>query len=399
MNTLTSAVHRYDDMLYDSRPVSLHEFLSDKYNAVHEELYNNALNKYIASLINKHFTDKLLYEYYQILSKIRETGVNEDEEIIFDDIYKNILSDTEISPRINELLNDLQLDRYLFFKLMYDATSQKLNIVKNKLLKFYEDENHNLQPIIAGLTEISDIKDFRLNYISSKLVESETSPNELENYLYTVYIDDNNEIIVDDAIYESLDNNYSLFLGEDENIVILYDDNKNIRIGYTDKGKWILIVNEDTEFQNPNNIENLKLLVDHYINYESYHVIKLYKEQICNLYKRFHKIIEIKNSEYWMPSSIRIISKIPPYKKFNINLEEYWIYSQSHFENNLKNIKILKNKIQDSEITELNYVKGIAKMQSRDNDLTYEVPFKYLSDSTDVSDELILSRSFEVRYH
>ena len=46
---------------------------------------------------NKHFTDKLLYEYYQILSKIRETGVTEDEELIFDDIYKNILSDTEIS--------------------------------------------------------------------------------------------------------------------------------------------------------------------------------------------------------------------------------------------------------------------------------------------------------------
>ena len=100
MNTLTSAIHRYDDMLYDSRPVSLHEFLSDKYNAVHEELYNNALNKYITSLIDKHFTNKLLYEYYQILSKIRNIGICDESEIIFDDIYNDIFSDNENADSI-----------------------------------------------------------------------------------------------------------------------------------------------------------------------------------------------------------------------------------------------------------------------------------------------------------
>ena len=53
----------------------------------------------------------------------------------------------------------------------------------------------------------------------------------------------------------------------------------------------------------------------------------------------------------------------------------------------------------DSELIELNYVNGKAKVQSRTNDTTYEVPFKYLDETVNVSDEMILSNSFITKYN
>lgn len=394
MNTLSNVINRYDDMLYETRPVSLNEFLSNKYNNVHNELYNSALNKYIINLIDKHFTSKLLYEYYNLLSQL---NVYEESEIIFDEVYQSLFSNIELTPYINNMLEDLCIDRYMFFKIMYDTTVEKLNTVKNKLLKFYQDDNKNWLPIIDGLNEISDIKDFRFTYISSKLIESENNIPELEDYLYTVYIDDDNNIIMTDEIINTIENNnYSLFFNEDEDSVILYDDNQNIRIGYTNKGKWVIIISDETIIQTPENIDNLKEIIDHYVNYESNNVIKLYKNHICSLYKKFHKIIEIKNSEYWMPSHIRIINKIAPYKKYNVDLTKYWNFDQVN-KCNWKELKITKDNILDSEITEINYINGKAKVQSRNSNVEYEVPFKYLDDTIDVSETLILDRSFETK--
>ena len=47
MNINSNIINRYDDMLYENRPASLNEFLSNKYNNVHNELYKSALDKYI----------------------------------------------------------------------------------------------------------------------------------------------------------------------------------------------------------------------------------------------------------------------------------------------------------------------------------------------------------------
>ena len=120
---------------------------------------------------------------------------------------------------------------------------------------------------------------------------------------------------------------------------------------------------------------------------------------ICNLYKKYHKIIEIKNSEYWMPSYARIINKIPPYTKINIDLTDYWNMNQSNDKSKLSDLKITKENMLDSELIELNYVNGKAKVQSRTNDTIYEVPFKYLDETVNVSDDMILSNSFISKYN
>ena len=108
---------------------------------------------------------------------------------------------------------------------------------------------------------------------------------------------------------------------------------------------------------------------------------------------------QVQFSEYWMPSHTRIINKIPPYKKINIDLSKYWNMIQSNNESKLSDLKITKENMLDSELIELNYVNGKAKVQSRINDTTYEVPFKYLDETVNVSDEMILSNSFITKYN
>ena len=389
MNKLSNIISRYDDMLYESRPSSLNEFLSNKYNNVHDELYNSALNKYIYTLVKQYIDKNLLYEYFQLLSRI---NILNEKDIVFDDIYKSIFVNEEYTPLINKMLNELSIDRRVFFKVMYDATAEKLNKVKSKLKYFYYDDNYDIQSAIEGITQITDIKDFRLVYFLD-IISGESS----ERQMYTVYVDDNNEIYFNEEIVDSNSDDFDLVFTEDGDYVILYDYDDEVRIAYDKNGKWVLIVNSVHPIKN---IDNLPTLVEKYMDYESKGLIYLYANVISNLYKRYHKIIEIKNSEYWMPSNIRIINKIPPYKKYNVDLSEYWNNIQSNNEYNLKEIKLTNNdNTLDSEIIDINYVNGKAKIQSRTTDIIYEVPFKYLDTDTDVSDEMILRKSFETKYH
>jgi len=44
-------IQSYNEIIYDSRPVKYTEFISDKYNLIHQELYLDALNKAISDYI------------------------------------------------------------------------------------------------------------------------------------------------------------------------------------------------------------------------------------------------------------------------------------------------------------------------------------------------------------
>jgi len=547
MNVNSNIISRYDDMLYENRPASLNEFLSNKYNNVHNELYKSALNKFILSLVNKYVTKDFLYECFELLSEI---DAYTEDEIIFENIYEKIFSKEDNSPLINYMLEELSIDRISFFKTLYETTVNKLNSVKTKLINFYRDENYDIKSAIKGISEISDIHDFRLAYIISG-IGSETNN---ERNIFTLYTDDDGElvvsnkvvfddttqeqeyinqdmyyyvdteiptedmniqtderwhqcsddgdiynpkwewsnsvkkyisdyyiaipagygiyrhylqsvekerwnnqtleyekyqinagdeieqislsakspytfiksIIIDKIVYniyittmnineysiifndvikvnpESITNNiiddFDLICSEDKEYIILYDFENNVRIGYDEGGKWLLIVNDDHPI-NTIDILGLEKIVKQYMNYESKTLSSLYKNMICDLYKKYHKIIEIKNSEYWMPSHIRIINKIPPYTKINVDLSKYWNMIQSNNTSKLSDLKITKENMLDSELIGLNYVNGKAKVQSRTNDTIYEVPFKYLDENVNVSDEMILSNSFISKYN
>lgn len=44
---------QYDDMMYESRPTKYQEFMTDKYNIVHRQLYEEALNNLIEEIIDE----------------------------------------------------------------------------------------------------------------------------------------------------------------------------------------------------------------------------------------------------------------------------------------------------------------------------------------------------------
>ena len=389
----SNIITRYDDMLYESRPASINEFLSNKYNNVHNELYNSALNKYIHSIIDKYVTKNLVYEFFELLSNI---FAYEESDIVFDDIYQNIFAIESNTPCINVMLNDLSIDRLTFFKLFYNATIDKLFSIKRKLINFYEDEDFNIQSALENVMNISDIEDFRFAYIS--LMGGET--NDDTNHLYTIEFDENEQVFVVNETIELIESNnnldpFALFYSEDNDYVILFDYSNKARISYDKNGKLTLIVNETNKIKD---INQLKDMINNYMNYESNNLIDTYKNVLITLFKRYHKIIEIKNEEYWQPSHVQIINKLPPYKKNIIDLTKYWNMIQDNSNSNLSDLKLTNENVLDSEIVEINYVNGTAKINSRLNDLTYEIPFKYLDENVNVSDELTLKDKFIEKY-
>lgn len=51
MFNLSNTIQRYDDISYPNRPTKYNEFISDKNNIVHKQLYTDALDKLILYLI------------------------------------------------------------------------------------------------------------------------------------------------------------------------------------------------------------------------------------------------------------------------------------------------------------------------------------------------------------
>ena len=406
MSKISNIINRYDNMLYESRPVSLNEFLNNKYNEVHNELFNDALNKYIYEIVNKYIDYDFIYNFYQMISGLLLENNNLNFEEIWNH-YKYISSDNLFNNMIKNTLDKLSIDHKVCIKLLYDITIQKLKEVKNKLINYYENEDGEFLSIIEGLSDISDIKDFSFVYASDiEAIALESSPDIITIRVRDLPLNSNNNLIFNANNYligseESNDNNIQTQEDNKYNeYIFLYEFSGNgIRIAYNRIGEWILIVDDSTKFRNIESIPNLKSHIEKYMNQKSQTIHDLYKEAVCKLYKRYHKIVEIKQSEYWQPSSIFIINKISPFNKITVDLSKYWNMIQSNESSNINDLKITKENIEDSELIEINYVSGKAKLQSRTEDIIYEVPFKYLDENINVSDDMILSNSFISKYN
>lgn len=111
------------------------------------------------------------------------------------------------------------------------------------------------------------------------------------------------------------------------------------------------------------------------------------------------KIIEIKNKEYWKPSSIIIIKKVYPYTKHKYDLSKYWNNYQKKDEKNIDDLKILDEKLLAPEILNLDYIRGKAKMECRQQGVEFEVDFDYIKEDTLVSEEYSLNNTFGYKYN
>ena len=370
MKRYGNIVKSYDDMLYDSRPVQFNEFMSNKYNIIHNELYNDALNKFCNDVVNNSMTYEFVYEFYKLM---------EGNELVFDTIYDeyNKSNDDNI---VKNTLSSISIDSYNFLKDIFNFVSEKIDLIKNTIT----DDN--------GISHINIdkkyINDFRIIYLKNNVYLRQES-DEQKN--------DDSEDAVFDVFHYSFDselNTYTyieeyLFMSEMKDYVILLEDVAGNTIYFNKYGELILLI-EDVKF----NSEESKFKIINFINDQNEKIFDFVKSRCLYYFNKNHRILEIKNNEYWQPSSIMTISNVSPYKKNIYDLSKYWNMNQEYSDANIEELKIINENIKDAKLVSINYVNGTAKFVSKINDLDFTVPFKYLNDETIVSDEMKLNNLF-----
>ena len=370
MKRYGNIVKSYDDMLYDSRPVQFNEFMSNKYNIIHNELYNDALNKFCNDVVNNSMTYEFVYEFYKLM---------EGNELVFDTIYDEYNKSNDDNV-VKNTLSSISIDSYNFLKDIFNFVSEKIDLIKNTIT----DDN--------GISHINIdkkyINDFRIIYLKNNVYLRQES-DEQKN--------DDSEDAVFDVFHYSFDselNTYTyteeyLFMSEMKDYVILLEDIAGNTIYFNKYGELILLI-EDVKF----NSEESKFKIINFINDQNEKIFDFVKSRCLYYFNKNHRILEIKNNEYWQPSSIMTISNVSPYKKNIYDLSKYWNMNQEYSDANIEELKIINENIKDAKLVSINYVNGTAKFVSKINDLDFTVPFKYLNDETIVSDEMKLNNLF-----
>ena len=368
-DSISSAITSYDNIIYNSRPASYNEYISDKYNKIHNELFNDALKKYYNSIINNYITTNFIFMFYKMLSNSNNN---------FEEFYNNVLN----NENIMNIFSKLSIDSYSYCNIMFNKIDNYIKNIKSKIesedVFYYKTPDDNIR-----LININDIDDFRIVYINnSTYLKAERDFDEDENNSidwgeeFISYIFSNNEIIP-----------HKFFMSELGDYVFLLETENGLRIGYNIYGELLLIL-DDVKYDSDIESQEKRKIIINYINNVNIEINNDFKIEALNIYKNNHRIIEIKNNEYWKPSSIIVISNIMPFSKQRIKLDKYWNNIQNMEEYNIEDLKISNEQIKDAEIIELNYVKGIAKMRSKSTDIEFEVPFNYLNENVEVNEEL-----------
>lgn len=372
MKTYSNIINRYDEMIYHSRPVKFDEFISDKYNKVHVELFNAALNKYYDSLISKLINNKFMFEFFKL---VELTEYDDNFETYSNNFYEKVMSSDNY---VKNTIKELSIDGVSFCKYLLNLTNTFIDNIKNTI-----DNNEVLITLIEELVKATDISDFRIIYCD-KATYLEAEDDDVDNFggeMFLSYII-RKESDSDISTYEVIQKNF--IKSESDEFVFLLESASGTRIEYNINGEFVILL--DNAKYNDEAFKHFNFF--NYISKTNKNILYLFKEYTLSLYKNNHRIIEIKNNEYWMPSSIVIISNVHPYTKQTISLAKYWNYIQGKNNLNISDIKLTDYQINDAELIEMNYVRGVATMRSKLNDMIFEVPFEYLNSSVNVSEEM-----------
>lgn len=355
---LVNSVTKYDDMLYDTRPVKFIDFMSDKYNIIHKKLYKYALNRYINDFISKNINSKFLYELFNALNDCNR----------LEDIYKYIML-SDYAKDIQDSFNALRIDDEQY-------TEEIIKLIIERIIQLKKDI-YNLD--LTGILSVVTITDFILAYKEVTYMFEETGEN------------DNEYKLIEGSIFSSeLDSDENKIYNINDDFLFILENSEygEIHIGYNKEGKWYLKIDDSID------ISNIREQLESLINNTNINIHTTIKNICKEYFRSSHKIIEIKNSEYWQPSAIVIIGKKYPYNKAHINLKPWWNWYQSKSDKKISDIKITQEMINDSELVFLDYVKGIAYMKTKLDGIEYEVDFDFLDDNITVSDEYSLKDTF-----
>ena len=113
-------------------------------------------------------------------------------------------------------------------------------------------------------------------------------------------------------------------------------------------------------------------------------------DDFISKYKFTHKIIEYKNSEYYLPSKILIFDNLYPHHKIKVDLSNYWSdYQDLINQHSYIEVKNKENNINDLVITDINYIQGTVKLYSKSFDEYYYTTFDRINESFEIDDSIL----------
>lgn len=372
----------YDKLIYNTRPVKFNDYINNKYDIVHAELYEDALQRFLHSHIYETIMGVNLYNILNVFNNFL-TEFNDDK---IDDFVMyvqsqytedgfHIFDEEEIDNILNEDVQDhktyfnrlvkyiLESDdtiniRNAFDELDMNQESQE-NYLKyslfNMIVLLYSVKS-NLQSKDIG--QISDISDFIIKY---------------KNSIYVINEEETDFI----ASEQDIDN--------DEFVFIYEDTIKNdYHIGYNKEGKWIIDINKDIQIDS-NIYDYLSVL----ITSTNDNLKSIMLRNLLDDFLSTHRIVEIQNEEYYKASKIIIYNKYFPFNKRIVDLTPYWNNYQFYNNKNIEDIKVTEENKNDSYITDIDYIHGKVKMYSKINDMSYDVDFDYVKNNTEIDDSIL----------
>ena len=384
-NIINNSISRYDEMIYPSRPVKFDEFMTDKYNKIHVELFNDALAKYYDDIISKLINSQFMFEFFRLMENIDydKDNIEESYQIFYNRLYS--IEGNYKNNYIKEIIKKLSIDGDLISRTLFDLTNECLDTIKQTIIdNEVLVDNDSLNNIIKDLLSIGD---FRIVYLDkATFLESETR----DDTIYEPFELYGHEYLSQVISYESDESRYEIiqekfFMSENDDYIFILETESGIRIAYNIKGEFLLIL-DSSKYNNYSNFD-----FPLYIDKKNKGLLNDFKNEVLKLYKTNHKIIEIKDDEYWKPSSILIISNVTPYVKSIVNLDKYWNDIQSMNDFNISDIKLTKELINDAELLYIDYIKGICKMYSKKEDLEFDVPFEYIDKDISVDESYSLN--------
>lgn len=373
---------QYNDLIYNSGPTNIKDYVSDKYNIIHNKLYEDALYEYVYGFSKDLIMKGLLYNLFICMNNCITQYNDEDEIINIEKLneLKNgqlyrIFTIDEIKETEN-LYNQNYIDQLKNYIASNKYNEPINNVFKSLSFNNTEQNDYILYIIVNIISLILDLKENIKNDIDYTLDVNNDFSDFIIRYKNTLYMIDEQEL--------------SLYTTEiSDNEVFIYEDQYKMsyHIGFNKDGYFILDI--DPEIDITDNYDKLYYIMS-YINYL---LLNMMLNDISHKFIDGNTIIEKPQNEYYLPSSIIIYQKIYPHKKTIVDLSPYWSNYQDHSDIDIKDIKYTDESIKDAQVEDINYVNGTVKIYSKINDKEYIINKRYVNENTNVNDELI-NRTF-----
>lgn len=383
---------QYNDLLYSSEPNNIKDYISDKYNIVHNQLYEDALHNYVYEYSKKIVMKDILYNLFVCMNNCLTTynDINEIVNLYTTDEQPGIYIDNEHKKSFN----------------IFSIEESSAIVNKNYITKLINYINYNCPSINSVFNELSITNDMNkrkyINYIVVNVISlMEDIKNEIIKNKRNIKYKQNTNLYDSPTFSDFIIryNNSLYILGENNDLILFEPEQNNnlasevfiyeeqykldFHIGFNKDGYFILDISDELD------IENAYDQLYYIMSYINNLLLNLLLNDLSEKYIDSNTIIEKPNNEYYLPSTIIIYEKQYPHRKKIIDLSPYWSNYQDHSNINIEDIKYMDEKIKDASIENINYINGDITMYSKMHDMTFKVNKKYINGNTNVNDDLI----------